>query len=130
MGMTETNPTTKELQYIIDKVRSESTRQGYTDGAYEALMALFRALDVPAIHISRPSLWAIPIGRGRDIREYTDCNGGESLDEMKEILASAFGSYKTLTVDEIFERALLSEDAGLEMPQSPLDKKALEGNCE
>jgi len=128
--MTETNPTTKDLQYIIDKVKAEATRQGYTDGAYEALMALFRALDVPAIHSSRPALWATPFGRGRDLREYTDCNGAEALDEMKQVLATAFGNYKGLTVDEIFERAILSEDTALEMPQSPLDKKALEGTCE
>ena len=128
--MTETNPTTQELQSIIDKVRGEATRQGYADGAYEALMALFRALDVPSIHISKPSLWATPFGRGRDVREYTDCNGADTLDEMKQILATAFGNYKGLTVEEIFERALLSEDTVLEMPQSPLDKKALEGTCE
>lgn len=128
--MTETNPNSQDLQHIIDKVRHEATRQGYTDGAYEALTALFRALDVPAIHISRPSLWATPFGRGRDLREYTDCNGADALDEMKQILDTSFGNYKGLTVDEIFERALLSEDVGLEMPQSPLDKKALEGELE
>jgi hypothetical protein len=128
--MSETNPTTKELQDIIDKVRAEATREAYSEGAYDAIMAVFRAVSVPAPHISRPSLWATPIGRGRDLREYTDCNGAETLDEMKQVLATAFATYTRLTVDEIFENALLSEDAGLEMPQAPLDQKALEGKCE
>jgi hypothetical protein len=128
--MIETNPTKKELQAIIDKVKAEATRQGYADGAYDGLMALFRALAVPTIHISRPSLWATRLGQGRDLREYTDCNGAESLDEMKQVLSTAFGTYKRLTVDEIFENALLSADVALDMPQAPLDQKALEGSCE
>tara|TARA_R100000951_G_scaffold114379_1_gene118542 strand:- start:4427 stop:4813 length:387 start_codon:yes stop_codon:yes gene_type:complete len=128
--MPENNPTTKELQYVIDKVRQEATRQAYAEGAYDAIMAVFRSLNVPAPHISRPSLWATPINRTRDLREYTDCNGGETLDEMKQVLDTAFGTYKRLSVDEIFENALLSSDAALAMPQSPLDQKAMEGEVE
>ena len=117
---------TKELQAIIDKVREESTRAGYTDGAYDMAMAIFRAINVPAPHISRPSLWATPIGRGRDLREYTDCNGIEALDEIKQIMKTVNGEYQVLSVDEVFEAALAGDDSPVEMPQSSLDTEALE----
>lgn len=125
--MSDKQPTPEQnLQLMIDKVRSESVREGYRDGAYDAIMAFCRSIGVPAIHVSRPSLWATPIDRGRALEEYTDDTGLESLSEIRKLVADHYGDSVQIEIDSLLDGPTPSNQTPVDMPQSPLDLKALQ----
>ena len=123
--METNNPTLDDLKALVDKVRSEATRCGYTDGAYDAIAAFCRAIGIPAIYVSRPSLWATPMDRGRALEEYTDADGAEELAEIASLVRQHFDRPILVTNDTLWDGEGPVDVSPLTMPQCELDIQAM-----
>ena len=115
-----------DLKAVVHKCKQESRRDGYTDGAYDAIMAFCRAIGIPAIYVSRPSLWATPIDRTRALEEYTDATGIESLEELRGIIGDVIEGTAPISVDGLFDQLQGSAPKEYDMPLSDLDLDALD----
>lgn len=126
MSTDNTNLSLADLKAIVHKVKEESRREGYTDGAYDAVMAFCRAIGIPAIYMSRPSLWSTPIDRTRTLEEYTDPTGIEALEELRNIIGDVIEGTSPITVDGLFDQLQGSAPKEYDMPQSDIDLDALD----
>jgi len=124
-----TNLSLDDLKAVVHKVKEESRREGYTDGAYDAIMAFCRAIGIPAIHVSRPSLWATPIDRVRTLEEYTDELGIEALGELREIIADQIEGIADVTLDNLWDNDSPTDVSPIVMPLCDIDRQALEAHA-
>ncbi len=115
-----------DLKAVVHKCKEEARRDGYTDGAYDAIMAFCRAIGIPGLHVSRPSLWAVPIDRVRSLEEYTDEYGIEALEELRGIIGEHVEGVQEFSVDALFDNEKPLDVSPMLMPQSQLDIDAIE----
>ncbi len=114
-----------DLKAVVRKCKQEARRDGYTDGAYDAVMAFCRAIGIPAIHVSRPSLWATPIDRVRQLEEYTDEFGIEAIEELRGIVAEHILGLQDASIDTLFDNEAPIDVSPMVMPMGSLDRQAL-----
>lgn len=121
-----TNLSLDDLKAVVHKVKEEARREGYSDGAQDAVLAFCRAIGIPGIYVSRPSLWQCRIDRTGSLEAYTDELGAEALSEVAELVADHIEAAPRVTLDSMFDNDTPADVSPLTMPMAPMDVAALD----